>query len=288
MHTPIETFFNTAAGDTFPLFSSTGCLFFFLGIFAFQRGGTIIYLGCTGLQTLQYVLHEFWLCLLRERVKDPERPHVDRFRPGPLHREGQHMRADPASPVRAREASLIAELFLSANIPAPFLPNPDGSPNNSVESKLLFDFSYIRKPEYYERIVSLNIREPPFTQSTDLSAHVTASPFLLLFSLFLSRFVPDVAARPFPLPSFGAFRQHAGIVLFHGALCILGEYVCASPPPPPPVNLYRSSASHLTARFSLTHLILNAQLNNSENLQIADDDFQETHDADSCAVLQLL
>ena len=50
------------------------------------------------------------------------------------------------------------------------------------------------------------------------------------------------------------------------------------PLPPPPVNLYRSSASHLTARFSLTHLILNAQLNNSENLQIADDDFQETHD----------
>ena len=50
----------------------------------------------------------------------------------------------------ARGSSLIAELFrLSANIPAPFLPNPDGSPNNSVESKLLFDFSYIRKPEYY-------------------------------------------------------------------------------------------------------------------------------------------
>ena len=59
----------------------------------------------------------------------------------------------------ARGSSLIAELFrLSANIPAAFLPNPDGSPNQSVESQLLFDFSYIKKPEYYERLVSA----PPF------------------------------------------------------------------------------------------------------------------------------
>ena len=62
----------------------------------------------------------------------------------------------------ARGSSLIAELFrLSANIPAPFLPNPDGSPNGSTEAQLLFDFSYIRKPEYYERIVSCGHTDEP-------------------------------------------------------------------------------------------------------------------------------
>ena len=62
----------------------------------------------------------------------------------------------------ARGSSLIAELFrLAANIPAPFLPNADGSPNQTIESQLLFDFSYIKKPEYYERLVSARTVEPP-------------------------------------------------------------------------------------------------------------------------------
>ena len=51
--------------------------------------------------------------------------------------------------------------FLSLGLTIPVLArvistivNPDGSPNGSTEAQLLFDFSYIRKPEYYERIVS--------------------------------------------------------------------------------------------------------------------------------------
>ena len=129
----------------------------------------------------------------------------------------------------ARGSSLIAELFrLSANIPPPFLPNPDGSPNNSVESKLP-RLSYIRKPEYYVLIVSLNIRELPLTKHGPVAAHVTASPSSFVF-LSLSRLVPDVAARPFPLPSFGAFRQNAGIVLFRN---LYSGLTCLCFPPPP-------------------------------------------------------
>ena len=50
-------------------------------------------------------------------------------------------------------APLIAELCLASHIPSPFLPNADGTPNKSPEAQLLLTF-HIKKPEYYERIVS--------------------------------------------------------------------------------------------------------------------------------------
>ena len=140
--------------------------------------------------TVQYVLHEFWRCAFPRRSTDPERPHVGRFRPGPLHREGQHMRADPASPVRARKL-LIAELFrLSANIPALSCPTRTARRTTASRANSSSTFPH-SQARVLRRIVSLNIREPPFTKHGPVAAHVTASPFLLLFlSLSLSRFCP--------------------------------------------------------------------------------------------------
>ena len=53
----------------------------------------------------------------------------------------------------SRGSSLIAELFrLSNNIPSVYVEQ--NSKNPSLEQQLLFNFNYLKRPEYYERKIN--------------------------------------------------------------------------------------------------------------------------------------
>lgn len=105
----------------------------------------------------------------------------------------------------ARGSSLIAELFrLSQNIPSVFLEKNDK--NASVERQLLFDFNYLKRPEYYER--QINASEA--LQVADDEFQDTNDELLVRFYNFFEgivRYVTDVQ-KYFEELNDGVFLQH--------------------------------------------------------------------------------
>ena len=105
----------------------------------------------------------------------------------------------------ARGSSLIAELFrLSNNIPAVF--NEPNDKNASLERQLLFDFNYLKRPEYYERKVnaseSLQVADDEFQDTND--------DMLIRFYNFFEgiiKYLTDVKAYFADLDN-GVFLQH--------------------------------------------------------------------------------
>ena len=196
-------------------------------------------------------------CASPRESKD-RRPHVFRFRPGPLHREGQHTSEPFACP---RASSLIAGCSASLRT-----------------SRRLSATRTARRQQRREQTpLRLFLRcKPGTTANSEFERPRTAFrlrtvaachylPFLLLFSLsFLSSLCPCCSAavsaivRCLSSTCRNCFIPRGS--LYSGPKCL-----CF---PSPPVNLYRSAANNLTDD-SRSPPCLNAQLNNSENLQIA-------------------
>ena len=105
----------------------------------------------------------------------------------------------------ARGSSLIAELFrLSQNIPSVF--HERNGKNASVERQLLFDFNYLKRPEYYER--QINASEA--LQVADDEFQDTNDELLVRFYNFFEgivRYVTDVK-KYFEELENGVFLQH--------------------------------------------------------------------------------
>jgi WASH complex subunit strumpellin len=105
----------------------------------------------------------------------------------------------------ARGSSLIAELFrLSNNIPAVF--REENTKNASMERQLLFDFNYLKRPEYYERKVNAS----ETLQVTDDEFQDTNDEMLIRFYNFFEgiiKYVTDVKTYFEDLEN-GVFLQH--------------------------------------------------------------------------------
>jgi WASH complex subunit strumpellin len=105
----------------------------------------------------------------------------------------------------SRGSSLIAELFrLSNNIPAIYLEKK--SKNPSLESQLLFNFNYLKRPEYYER--KINASEA--LQIADDEMQDTNDEILVRFYNFFEgiiKYVSDIQQYFHDLEE-GVFLQH--------------------------------------------------------------------------------